>query len=472
MNGELRSLVKTFLGLGVFLFPALALASGGHGGVDIEAQIGHVLPYWTVVPFALLLLGIAVLPLAVEHWWESNTNKGIVAALFGLPMLLYFLFAVDHGGTALLHVTHEYYSFIMLLFALFTISGGIFLSGDLRATPATNTGFLAIGSLLASFIGTTGAAMLLIRPLLKTNSERHNVKHIYIFFIFCVANIGGSLLPIGDPPLFLGFLRGVPFFWTFNLWFEWLTALVILLMIFFIWDTYAYRAETSLDKFRDRALVEPVRFHGTHNFILLLGVILSVIFLRTYEHMDLQWFREPVMFLLAITSLMIDRTKKKRKPEEATPREKNKFTFHAITEVAVLFAGIFTAMLPAICLLKAHGSEFGVTEPWQFFWMTGMLSSFLDNAPTYVTFLSLAQGLGQAADGVGTTGVAPHLIAAISLGAVFMGANSYIGNAPNFMVKSIVEETGVKMPSFGGYLLYSFGILVPVFIFITLMFIY
>jgi len=443
-----------------------------HGETDIETLIGHDLAPLTIAPFVLILLGIAILPLIREHWWESNRNKAILAVVCAAPIFVYFIGFVEHGASALVLMAHEYYAFIILLAALFTITGGIHLEGDLKATPEVNTGFLLAGGLLASFIGTTGAAMLLIRPLLRTNQERRNTRHIFIFFIFIVANIGGSLLPIGDPPLFLGFLRGVPFFWTLGLWKEWMTAIAILLVIFYVWDKRAYAGETRLDRSRDEKQTQPLRIHGKINFLFLFGVIAAVVFLNG----DFQTMREPVLVLLAIASFLIDSVSasNRKNPDLKTPRERNHFTFHAINEVAILFAGIFVTMLPAICLLKAHGAEFGVTEPWQFFWLTGILSSFLDNAPTYVTFMSLGQGLGlcsgSAMECVAQTGVPASILVAISLGAVYMGANTYIGNAPNFMVKAIVDEAGVKMPSFFGYMAYSVGILIPVFTVIMMIF--
>jgi Na+/H+ antiporter NhaD/arsenite permease-like protein len=467
-------MTKTIKGAGIltfFFLLALVLLYlfVPHGGGDVEKEIGENLSPFTIIPFVLILLGIAIIPLAAPHMWESNRNKGIFAAICGIPILAYFIFAVPDGAHALLSLSHEYFSFIMLLAALFTISGGIFLEGDLKATPRTNTIFLAIGAVIASFIGTTGAAMLLIRPVLRTNSERKHTTHTFIFLIFIVANIGGLLTPLGDPPLFLGFLRGVPFSWTFNLWMEWIVANAILLTIYYIWDSVAYKKETVSDIRRDSIEVQPLRIRGLANFILLGGVIASIVLLKG-EH--LQWFREPAMFTLALISYLMDKKQEAKRPTPAykSPRERNQFTFHAIIEVGVLFAGIFVTMLPALCLLKAHGSEFGVTEPWQFFWMTGVLSSFLDNAPTYMTYFSLGQGLDLCGSMECVAGVPVEILKAISCGAVFMGANTYIGNAPNFMVKSIVDEAGVKMPSFGGYMLYSFGILVPIFILLTFIF--
>ncbi|RJO66771.1 MAG: sodium:proton antiporter [Myxococcales bacterium] len=464
-----KAVTGSAIGAAIFLVILLLLYFFAPHTEGLEEEIGKHLAVVTVAPFIAILLGIALIPLAFTHWWESNLNKGIIAAVCGLPMLIYFLGFVDDGGAALLSLSHEYYSFIILLFALFTIAGGIHLEGDLRATPATNTTFLAIGGLLASFVGTTGAAMLLIRPLLRTNSERRNVVHIFVFFIFIVANIGGSLLPIGDPPLFLGFLRGVPFFWTLQLWKEWLATVSLLLVLFYFWDLRAYKKEALLDQLRDKTLVEPLTIRGKINFLFLGGVIASIVLLTDH----LAWWREPVMVALAIVSYLLDKhyEARRKSPDDKSPREQNFFTFNAIVEVAVLFAGIFVTMLPAICLLKAHGAEFGVDQPWQFFWLTGGLSSFLDNAPTYLTFMSLGQGLNICGgDVVCVAGVPVKILQAISVGAVFMGANTYIGNAPNFMVKAIVDEAGVKMPSFLGYMKYSVGILIPTFLLVTLIF--
>ena len=348
--------------------------------------------------------------------------------------------------------------------------------------------FLGLGAVLASFIGTTGAAMLLIRPLLKTNQERKKKAHIFIFFIFLVANIGGSLLPVGDPPLFLGYLFGVPFFWTLRLWPLWLTEVALLLTIFYVWDTWAYSKETKEDLRRDLREQKPLKVHGKINLVLILGVLCSVIFFRAYEVngtvIDLSWMQQPFMILLALISFVLDTQSKQKAHKRGhtqfkSPREYNYFTFYAMIEVALLFIGIFITMTPAICLLKAHGAETGVRHAWQFFWMSGGLSSFLDNAPTYATYFALGQGvtkglLTSAANlpvVAATTGpIAEEILMAISAGSVFMGANSYIGNAPNFMVKSICEEAKVKMPSFFGYMLYSGSILVPSFLLI--MFIY
>ena len=407
-----------------------------------------LLPVYTVVPFVVILLGIAVLPLAAPRWWESNRNKLLVSIVLGLPVLVLYLV---REPSALVHMAEEYASFIVLLAALYVISGGILMRGDLLATPRVNSTFLAIGSVLASFIGTTGASMLLVRALLQTNRERTRVTHTVIFFIFLVSNIGGMLTPLGDPPLFLGYLQGVPFGWTFRLWPHWLLMVGVLLVTYFVWDTVLYTREPLAAIRRDRTQLEPLRIRGALNGLGLAGVVVAVVFLG-------EPWREAVMVALAAVSLW-------RTPREI--RRANGFTSYPIVEVAVLFFGIFLTMIPALELLRLRGGELGVRAPWQFFWATGALSSFLDNAPTYLTFLALGQGLGLAREVVDV----PHtILAAISVGAVAMGANSYIGNAPNFMVKSIAEEQGVRMPSFFGYMLYSGVVLLPLFAVVTLIF--
>ena len=400
------------------------------------------------MPFVAMLLAIAICPLRVPRWWESNRNKFVVSAILGLPVLLFYL---RREPRALLHMAEEYVSFIILLAGLYVISGGIRLRGDLIATPLTNAAFLAVGSLLASFIGTTGASMLLIRPLLQTNRERRHVKHTVIFFVFLVSNIGGMLTPLGDPPLFLGYLQGVPFTWTFRLWPQWLLLVGALLALYLMWDTRQYAREPLAALSRDRRDVEPLRLSGTLNIVGLGGVVLAVAFL----HAPL---REIAIVALAALSLW-------RTPRAI--RRANEFTAAPMVEVAVLFFGIFLTMLPALELLRLRGHELGVRQTWQFFWASGALSSFLDNAPTYLTFLALAQGLHLTDEVVGV----PHtILVAISAGAVAMGANTYIGNAPNFMVKAIAEEAGVEMPSFFGYMLYSGAVLMPLFLIVTLLF--
>jgi Na+/H+ antiporter NhaD/arsenite permease-like protein len=406
------------------------------------------LPLYAVAPFVLMLLAIAGFPLWLSHWWEHNLNKLWVSLLLGLPVLVLY---VGRAPYALLSMGEEYLSFIILLAGLFIISGGIRLRGDLVATPLTNTGFLAAGSLIASLVGTTGASMLLIRAVLQTNRERTRVSHTVVFFIFAVSNIGGMLTPLGDPPLFLGYLQGVPFAWTLRLWPHWLSMTAAVLLVYFVWDTAQYAREPVAARRRDRLEREPLRVSGAGNVIGLAGVVMAVAFLGAP-------FREAVIAALAGLSY---------RTTPAEIRRANGFTAYPIVEVAVLFFGIFLTMIPALELLRTRGSELGVRQAWQFFWATGAMSSFLDNAPTYLAFLALGQSLRLGDEVVGV----PHtILAAISVGAVAMGANTYIGNAPNFMVKAIAEEAGIQMPSFFGYMRYSALVLIPLFACITFFF--
>ncbi len=401
-----------------------------------------------IAPFTILLLGIAIFPLLVPHQWESNRNKLIVSAALSVPVI--GLYLTQHPAS-LVHAATDYVSFMVLLGSLFVISGGVLMDGDLEATPRNNALFLGLGALLASFVGTTGASMLLIRPLLHTNLERRNKVHTVVFFIFLVSNIGGCLTPLGDPPLFLGYLQGVPFTWTLRLAPAWLATTVLLLAIYYVWEHRAYANETPAAKRSDKTHVAPLRVAGKENLVLLAGIVVAAALLDTP-------YRELTM--IALSALSLVRTSKQL-------RAANHFSFHPILEVAAIFAGIFATMIPALDLLRAHGGALGVREPWHFFWATGVLSSFLDNAPTYLTFLALGQGLDLGAEVVGV----PHrILTAISLGAVFMGANTYIGNGPNFMVRSIAESRGVSMPTFGGYMLYSVAVLIPVFIVVTFVF--
>lgn len=413
------------------------------------------IPIYICIPFIVLLLMIAVMPLTFPHFWEKNKNKAIASFVISLPVL-FFLF-IDLQNE-LIKTLEDYFSFIILLASLFIISGGIFVTGDLRATPRNNTLFLLIGAIIANFIGTTGASMLMIRPFLRTNSHRKQTTHIPIFFIFLVSNIGGTLTPLGDPPLFLGYLHGVPFQWTLTLFPIWFLTLIMILIIFYIYDTICYKKELIEDIQVDIKSEEPLKFEGLVNIIFLIGVILSVLFQVSAP------YREIIMICMAILSLVF--TKKET-------HNKNMFTFGPIIEVTVLFAGIFITMTPLVILLQEKGASLGITEPWQYFWVTGILSSFLDNAPTYFTYFSLAKSVTLAiANGnlEVVAGVQDILLKAISCGAVFMGANTYIGNGPNFMVKSIAESHGYKLPHFFGYMLYSGLILIPVFIIITIIF--
>ncbi|MGE5581155.1 MAG: sodium:proton antiporter [Bacillota bacterium] len=414
-------------------------------------------PLYICAPFVILLLLIAVMPLVLPHFWEKNRNKAIIAAVISLPVLIFLL---SNSPGELLHTLKEYISFILLLASLFVISGGILITGDLKATPIVNTMFLLAGAVIANLIGTTGASMLLIRPLLKTINERKHIIHIPVFFIFIVSNIGGSLTPLGDPPLFLGYLRGVPFTWTLRLLPIWVTAVAILLGVFYIWDTYCYRKEKLTDVKRDISKVVPLKIMGCMNLLFLAGVILAVLFQTPAPYLEL------IMILMAVLSLIF--TKKEL-------RRENKFTFNPISEVAILFAGIFITMVPLLLLLEQKGAGLGITRPWQYFWFAGGLSSFLDNAPTYLTFTSLAESVTRSIGAGGFPvvhgiGVREDLLLAISCGAVFMGANTYIGNGPNFMVKSIAEEQKIKVPHFFGYMLYSGTILLPLFALLTVIF--
>lgn len=468
----------------------------GEAAGSEHVRITNHPPYWTVIPFALLLGAIAILPLipATEHWWESNLHRFYVAGSLAAITLAYYLFMHGHpisahwpfhhigfpsesglnfsltGKVLANSILNEYIPFIVLLFSLYTISGGIRIEGDLPAHPLTNCAFLGIGALLASFIGTTGAAMLLIRPLLETNRERKYVKHTVVFFIFVVCNCGGLLLPIGDPPLFLGYLLGVPFLWTMGMWKVWLFVNAALLLIYWLWDTvWYYPREEKADIARDETRVHGLRFSGIWlNSPLLVGVIFSVALLdpsKAFPGTDWHpwmYMREAAQLALVTLSLMIGNQHSRRS---------NRFNFAAIIEVAVLFFGIFVCMQPALQILAIKGASLGLTEPWQFYWATGSLSSVLDNAPTYVVFFQTAkaltesQGLSPAVAGVET-----RLLIAISLGAVLMGANTYIGNGPNFMVKAIAEKSGVAMPSFFGYMLYSIVILIPLFLLVQFIF--
>lgn len=406
-----------------------------------------MIPFWSVIPFVCLLLVIAILPVVSHRFWESNLNRVVLVSLISLPILVWLSW---HHPHELLHSLHEYISFIILLGALYVISGGIALTGDLRATPRVNTIFLLVGCILANFIGTTGASMVLIRPFLRTNSEREHTSHLPLFFIFLVSNCAGLLTPLGDPPLFLGYLRGVPFFWTFKLFLPWLTMNGLLLLIFYLWDQRAYRLESKKALRKDASHVKPLRLDGWKNFLFFGGVLYGV-FLPS------PW-RELLMVHMSLLSLWIG---------SKAARRENRFTWHPIVEVGILFAGIFVTMVPALALLKQQASAFGLVKPWQFFWLTGILSSFLDNAPTYLTFLSLAQGLGLPSEVVG---IPANILMAISLGAVFMGANSYIGNGPNFMVKAIADHSGFKTPSFFRYMIYAIVVLFPLYGIIHLIF--
>jgi Na+/H+ antiporter NhaD/arsenite permease-like protein len=401
-----------------------------------------------ILPFATILLAIAVLPLAAPVFWSSNLRKLAVGAVLGLPVVILY---ATHDPAALRHTAADYLSFMILLGSLFVISGGVLVTGDIEARPMVNVGFLMVGAVMASVVGTTGASVLLIRPLLATNQERRHVAHTVVFFIFIVSNIGGCLTPLGDPPLFLGYLMGVPFAWTLRLLPQWAFATGLVIAAYYVLERRFHALEPVEALVRDRAEVRPIRVTGKRNVVFLMAVVAAVAGLGAP-------YREAAMVAISAVSLAVT---------SRAVREANRFTFHAIIEVAALFAGIFLTMLPALDILHARGPALGLVAPWHFFWATGLLSSFLDNAPTYLTFVAVAQSLGLPREVVG---VSHEVLAAISVGAVFMGANTYIGNGPNFMVKAIAEERGVKMPSFGGYMLYSGAVLIPVFVVMTLVF--
>lgn len=440
-----------------------------------------------ILPFVILLLCIAILPLInkTKHWWEHNKNKLIISIVLSIITCTYYFLRsqgfhhAETGFPTVLSVLHhaiisDYIPFIILLFSLYTISGNINLSGDIPAHPLTNTIFIGIGGILASFIGTTGASMLLIRPLLQINSERKNVKHTVIFFIFVVSNCGGLLLPIGDPPLFLGYLRGVPFLWTLSLFPEWLTAMIYLLVFYFIWDSILYNKEPKEFLILDETKIQPLVLSGRRNFILLFGVVLSVgLLVPGQKLIGTDWIL-PNIYLREIIMLILAGIAYIWTSKEV--RIKNDFNFIAIIEVAFLFIGIFITMQVPLEILQLEGSNIGLSKPWQFFWATGALSSFLDNAPTYIVYFATAGSIKTSALPViqnvftATNQIAVPLLKAISIGAVFMGANTYIGNGPNFMVKSIAEQNGVKMPSFFGYIIYSVCILFPLYFIIQFIF--
>lgn len=453
-------------------------------------EIGELLPLWSIIPFVGILLSIALFPLMKPHWWEEHQLH--VAVFWALIFLVPFTIAF--GTHALAHslvesVILDYIPFITLLFGLFVVAGGIALKGTLIGSTKVNLSILAIGTLLASWVGTTGAAMLFIRPLLRANKWRKYKAHIVVFFIFMVANLGGCLTPLGDPPLFLGYLRGVPFFWTISHIVPILILNAVLLCLaFLVLDRYFVKKEeqegrTAADVL-DGQTKEKLSIDGIHNFLFLALIIFAVIMngnipkmemfidpatQMTYGvslmgfHLGLEYFVQIILILVAAV-LSLKTTKK-------STRELNDFNYGPIAEVAKLFIGIFITMIPALALLHAHGSELGLHAPWQFFWATGLLSSFLDNAPTYVVFLTTAGSLGDTTGVVTSVGtVAAINLLAISAGAVFMGANTYIGNAPNFMVKSIAEGDGVKMPSFFGYMGWSLCILIPLFVINTFIF--
>lgn len=464
------------------LVRAAALAAlAGLPGWALAADIdGSVLSGWWGLPFAGLLLSIALMPLIAPFFWHHHFGK--LTAGWALAFLLPFaaLFGLGAAGASLVHaLLAEYLPFVILLLALFTVAGGIYIRGNLRGTPALNVAILASGAVLASFMGTTGASMLLIRPLIRANQGRKHTAHIVVFFIFIVSNAGGALTPLGDPPLFLGFLKGVDFFWPLQHLFPQALFLVgALLALFFALDSWYMRSpgECTLPAVAARDSVERFGFDGKANFALL-GVIVALVLLSGFWKSDVVFnvagtpvglpglVRDLGLLAVVWASLRITPT---------DVHQRNQFGWAPMAEVAKLFAGIFLTIIPVIAMLKAGvDGPFGAIvravtrpdgspDPAMYFWAAGALSSFLDNAPTYLVFFNTAGGDAQLL----MTTLAPTL-AAISAGAVFMGANTYIGNAPNLMVKAIAEDRGVKMPSFFGYMLWSCGILLPLFVVMT-----
>jgi Na+/H+ antiporter NhaD/arsenite permease-like protein len=442
----------------------MILLSGAEAIVDM--------PLWAIIPFGLMLLTIALGPLFFSHWWDHNKNKLIVSLALGIPTSVYLFtqHASEHLFSA---IVFDYIPFIILLGSLFIITGGIHVKGDIQAKPGVNTLFLGIGAILASLMGTTGAAMLLIRPVIKTNSERKYKVHTILFFIAVVANCGGLLTPLGDPPLFLIYLRGAEFTWFLNLLPQWAMTNALFLLIYFIVDSYYYKKEPAKNIQLDISRKEPIRIEGNLNFLWLVGVVLSVAFLNKQylpfiaDNEYFSFIREGAIIICALASLGF--TKK-------VIRSANKFTYTPIIEVAFLFLGIFITMVPALMYLSTNASSLGVTSPAQFYYASGALSSFLDNAPTAVSFHELAQGmnaggLALAGDGF-VAGIPELLLKAICTGAVFFGSMTYIGNGPNFMVKSIAEENNINMPSFFGYIIkFSLIVLLPVYILVQLIFV-
>ena len=431
----------------------------------------HQVELWALIPFALMLLSIAILPIVKEHWWESNTHKLYISLLLALPAAIY-LIANDMGTNLEHQILFDYVPFIILLAALFVVTGGIHIRGDIQARPLNNTLIMLVGFLLASFIGTTGAAMLTIRLLLEVNQQRRYKVHTILFFIALVANCGGVLTPLGDPPLFLLYLRGAEFGWFMNLLPEWLFVGVTLLVIYFVIDQFAYyRKEDTANIMADIREKYPITITGKINIIYLLGIILAVSFLNPsyipsmgdhHAPLYVRFLREIVLVAIGVMSWVT--TKK-------SIRKDNKYSWEPIIEVAYLFIGIFVTMTPALIYLNAHAADLGLSKPWQFFYASGLLSAFLDNSPTAVAFHTVAQGLPTASGAVLEAGIDAMLLRAIALGSVFFGAMTYIGNGPNFMVKAIAEQAGVNMPSFFGYMIkFSLIVLLPIYIVAQLIF--
>lgn len=432
------------------------------------------------IPFAGMLLSIAVMPLIANEWWEKKKQYMVIlwSVLFLIP------FAVSFSAGVMVETLckiffEDYLTFIILLFGLFCVAGNISIKGNFRGTPKMNVILLLVGTLLAGWIGTTGASMLMIRPIMKANEWRKRRAHTIVFFIFMVANLGGCLTPVGDPPLLMGFMRGVPFFWSLHLLPLLILNAAVLLILYFIIDKNQYKKE--LADGREPATCDKaihLQVEGKHNIVFIAMIIVAVLLsgmlpdvpafaggIPIVGEVELGFAAIIEIIIILIAAFLSFKTTRK------DVRADNHFTWGPIQEVAILFIGIFITMEPALLFLEAHGASLGLTEPWQMFWVTGILSSFLDNTPTYLVFLTTAGTLGATSGIVTAVGtIAPSILLAISAGAVCMGANTYIGNAPNFMVKSIAEESGIRMPSFFGYMRWSICILIPIFILDMLIF--
>ncbi len=476
---KLSALAAALLGVLAFSVTAMAESPAGETGTAVPSLL-------YCIPFAGILLCIALFPLVMPTWWEDHQAPVVLA--WSLAFIVPFVmgFGAHHTAEVVLEcIINDYLTFIVLLFGLFCVAGNITLEGDLAGSPRINVGLLLFGTLLSSWVGTTGASMLMVRPIIKMNSWRRRKRHIMIFFIFLISNIGGCLTPIGDPPLLMGFMRGVPFFWSLRLLPILAFNAAVLLFVFYHLDMRAYRKDIADGRKPD--ISKPgteIRIAGLHNLIFLAAIVVAVLLSGTLPSLPL--FRNadgtvrgiPILGEVTLTwpavieiAIILASAWLSFRTTSAKVRTENHFTWGAIKEVAILFIGIFITMQPALMILKANGASLGLDSPYQMFWATGALSSFLDNTPTYLVFLTTAGSLGFT-EGLATAlGTVPaKMLVAISCGAVFMGANTYIGNAPNFMVKSISDENGVRMPSFFGYILWSLGFLIPVFILDTLIF--
>ena len=402
----------------------------------------HVLfPSWTLWPFALLVVGIAALPLFLPHLWEKVWAQAGFAFSCAAPVVLYC--ALEGRSAPLFEALGAYTSFVLTIAALYVAASGVFVSGDIEATPRNNVAFIALGALLASVIGTTGASILLVRPLLRTNQQRQHRAHLIPFFILAVSNAGGLLTPLGDPPLLIGYLEGVPFFWTLSLWPYWLWYVGSICALAYWADRRAYARESEAARARDREQSEPLGIHGLHNLFVLL-LILAAVALPS-------GLREGGLVALGVASYL---------STPASLHVRNAFSFRPLGEVALLFAGLFACLVPIEVNLAEAAPSLPLREPWQLFWSSGGLSAVLDNAPTYAAFTALGRGLSQGGPDL-IAGVAPAFLTAVSVGSVVMGATTYIGNGPNLMVKAIAERSGYAMPSFLRYAGFALLVLLP-----------